>query len=122
MEPPRTVLEEVFPLHFDGFACGGDVVYATGAESNAVAISTGSRTGQAARQLLGVGVRFTKRKSGEWIQPRNRGFLFKCCDCGLIHRMDFRIATGTRNGKRIQRVQFRCYRGTPKTAGKRKVM
>jgi hypothetical protein len=28
---------------------------------------------------------------GEWIRPRMRDFREQCCDCGLIHRLDFRI-------------------------------
>lgn len=37
-----------------------------------------------------------------WVQPVKRGYLMSCCDCGLVHRMDFRIAKG--------RVQFRAQR------------
>ena len=39
---------------------------------------------------------------GWWIQPVRRGFMFKCCDCGLKHRMDFRVHKG--------RAQFRAWR------------
>jgi hypothetical protein len=28
---------------------------------------------------------------GEWTRPRMRNFREQCCDCGLIHRLDFRI-------------------------------
>jgi hypothetical protein len=28
---------------------------------------------------------------GEWIRPRMRNFREQCCDCGLIHRLNFRI-------------------------------
>jgi hypothetical protein len=28
---------------------------------------------------------------GEWIRPRMRDFREQCCDCGLIHRLDFSI-------------------------------
>lgn len=37
-----------------------------------------------------------------WVQPVKRGYLMSCCDCGLVHRMDFRIHEG--------RVQFRVQR------------
>jgi hypothetical protein len=47
-------------------------------------------------------------KSGEWIQPVRRGYRMACCDCGLVHEMDFRIAGG--------RVQFRAARATRSTA------
>ncbi len=26
-----------------------------------------------------------------WIVPKARGFRVACCDCGLVHEMDFRI-------------------------------
>lgn len=46
-------------------------------------------------------------KDGEWIQPTARRHLMACCDCGLIHKMDFRIRKG--------RVQFRAYRAKKAT-------
>lgn len=39
---------------------------------------------------------------GEWQQPKEKGYLMQCCDCGLVHRMDFRIYRG--------RIQFRAFR------------
>lgn len=49
---------------------------------------------------------FKQVASGEWVQPIRKGYLFKCCDCSLIHSMDFRIA---KNG-RGQFIQFRAMR------------
>lgn len=46
-------------------------------------------------------------KEGEWVQPVRKGYLFRCCDCDLVHRMDFRIYKG--------RVQFRVYRDNEAT-------
>ena len=46
--------------------------------------------------------RFRSVKAGEWVQPVCRGYLMKCCDCGLVHKMDFRIHRG--------RVQLRAWR------------
>lgn len=40
----------------------------------------------------------------EWVQPVVRGYKMQCCDCGLIHVLDFRIGDG-------QRIQFRAKRG-----------
>lgn len=31
---------------------------------------------------------------GEWMRVRKRNFKEQCCDCGLIHRLDFRIVDG----------------------------
>jgi hypothetical protein len=39
---------------------------------------------------------------GEWIQPITEGYRMSCCDCGLVHLVDFRIHEG--------RVQLRAYR------------
>lgn len=37
-----------------------------------------------------------------WVQPVRRGYVLVCCDCGLAHKMDFRVAEG--------RVQFKAKR------------
>ena len=37
-----------------------------------------------------------------WVQPISRGYLMECCDCNLVHRLDFRVIAG--------RVQFRAQR------------
>ena len=39
---------------------------------------------------------------GAWIQPVRRNYIMSCCDCGLRHRLDFRMYRG--------RVQFRAWR------------
>jgi uncharacterized Zn finger protein len=54
---------------------------------------------------------------GEWVQPVMRGYLMRCCDCGLVHKTDFRIAM-TKRGKPI--IQFRVRRDRPKTAATRR--
>jgi hypothetical protein len=48
----------------------------------------------------------------EWQQPIRRGYKMACCDCGLVHTMDFRIYEG--------RVQFRAMRNNRSTAQKRR--
>lgn len=67
-----------------------------------------------------VGPDFYQVKAGEWITPIKSGYLMQCCDCGLTHRMDFRVIRDNlkkKDGKRwatIQgaryRVQLRAYR------------
>jgi hypothetical protein len=37
---------------------------------------------------------------GEWIRPRMRDFREQCCDCGLIHRLDFRIVDAAKGRSR----------------------
>lgn len=49
--------------------------------------------------------------AGTWIQPIRRGYIMVCCDCGLRHRMDFRVKAG--------QAQFRAWRmkGRSQNAG-----
>jgi hypothetical protein len=46
--------------------------------------------------------KYPKIKDGELIQPVMKGYRMACCDCGLVHKIDFKIV-----GKKIQ---FRAYR------------
>jgi hypothetical protein len=57
-------------------------------------------------------VRYEKPDAGEWVQPVRRGYKMRCCDCDLVHRMDFRIVNG--------RVQFRVFRDQRATAACRR--
>lgn len=59
-----------------------------------------------------MGKRFQRPLSGEWVQPVRRGYKLGCCDCGLVHRVDFRIH---RN-----RVQFRAFRDSRSTGAMRR--
>jgi hypothetical protein len=52
----------------------------------------------------------------DWIQPLMSGYRMACCDCGLVHEMDFRIEN-TSAGE--ARVQFRASRHSRATAAKR---
>lgn len=54
---------------------------------------------------------YAKPKAGEWVQPVMDGYLMKCCDCELVHRMNFRVVRGP--GK--YQVQFQVWRHSPKT-------
>ncbi len=51
---------------------------------------------------------YEKPEAGEWVQPIRKGYKLACCDCGLVHRMDFRIYR--------RRAQFRAFRDTRATA------
>ncbi len=56
----------------------------------------------------------------EWTQPIMRGYLMQCCDCGLVHELQFRVLeqTGPANdlgewpARPLQagRVEFRARR------------
>lgn len=56
--------------------------------------------------------RFPKVKDGEWVQPVERNYLMMCCDCALVHRVDFRVVDG--------RVQLRAARANGYTRAQRK--
>ncbi len=51
---------------------------------------------------------YERPKAGEWVQPVRSGYKMACCDCGLVHNMDFRIKEG--------RAQFRVFRNNRSTA------
>lgn len=51
---------------------------------------------------------FKKVSDGEWVQPIRKGYKLACCDCGLVHNINFRISRG--------RVQFQAFRNERSTA------
>lgn len=52
--------------------------------------------------------RYDQPEAGEWVQPVAKGYKLACCDCGLVHKLDFRVSK--------RRVQFRAYRDNRATA------
>ena len=61
-------------------------------------------------------MRYSKPQEGEWIQPIRSGYKFMCCDCGLVHRMDFRLVSWSSGRK----IQFRAFRDNRATAAVRR--
>lgn len=55
---------------------------------------------------------YVQATDGEWIQPSRKDFRMRCCDCKLVHIMDFRIRDG--------RVQFKPTRDVKATAASRR--
>lgn len=54
-------------------------------------------------------MKYVQVYNNEWVEPTpQRGHRIKCCDCGLVHVMDFRVVKG--------RVQFRPKRDKRATA------
>jgi len=41
-----------------------------------------------------MGTRYHQIVDGEWIRPKRRKFREMCCDCHLVHDLDFRIVDG----------------------------
>jgi hypothetical protein len=56
--------------------------------------------------------RYIRNYAGEWIQPIRRGYKAACCDCGLVHKVNFRIHAG--------RIQFQVFRDKRATEAKRR--
>lgn len=65
------------------------------------------------------------RGFSRWVQPQMNKYLMQCCDCGLVHEMQFRIAPGRvvpglTKGGQMMHVQFRARRAERYTAKARK--
>lgn len=68
----------------------------------------------------------------EWINPVKRKYKMACCDCGLVHNMDFRIVEdktpkdkkGVTRGKEYKKkdlaIVFRAQRNNRSTAQMRR--
>jgi hypothetical protein len=59
--------------------------------------------------------KYPKVQPGEWVQPIKKGYKMACCDCGLVHKFNFRIYKG-----RVQMQAFRDNRATGQIRRKRK--
>lgn len=55
-----------------------------------------------------MGKRYDDVKAGQWVQPVRKDYKMACCDCGLVHVLDFRICRG--------KIQFRAFRNNRSTA------
>lgn len=53
---------------------------------------------------------------GEWVQPVRKGYGLACCDCGLVHKIDFRLVKYAGGRK----IQFRAFRDESATKALRK--
>jgi len=56
-------------------------------------------------------MKYHQQQDGEWMEPQ-RGYRAACCDCGLVHRLQFRVVKG--------KVQFRAWRDNRATAQMRR--
>lgn len=41
----------------------------------------------------------TPRSWSEWLMPKMKGYLLKCCDCGLTHELQFRVVVLSKHKK-----------------------
>lgn len=51
---------------------------------------------------------YEEPEEGKWVQPVEQGYKLACCDCGLVHDVDFRVYEG--------RAQLRMARNNRSTA------
>jgi hypothetical protein len=57
--------------------------------------------------------KYSEPKSGQWVEPIRRKYKLACCDCGLVHALNFRLIKNDHGrGKRIQFKAYRDYRAT----------
>ncbi len=50
--------------------------------------------------------------AGEWVRVPKKNYREQCCDCGLVHRINFRIKDG--------HIEIQAFRDGPATGGARK--
>ena len=51
-------------------------------------------------------MKYKKVHDGEWVQPVRKGYRMKCCDCGLVHVLNFRLLKWGKGTK----IQFQAFR------------
>ena len=61
-------------------------------------------------------MRYPQVYDNEWVTPKMQGYRMSCCDCGLVHELDFKVKRWGRGFK----VVFRARRNARATAGIRR--
>lgn len=68
-----------------------------------------------------AGRKYPKVFEGEWIAPRKTAFRIGCCDCGLVHRLNFKVFS-TKTKKIIPgKILLQAFVDSRATAGKRQI-
>lgn len=60
-------------------------------------------------------VRYKTAMNGEWITPVRKGYKLGCCDCGLVHVINFKLV-----GKKNKKIMFQAFRDNRSTAAMRR--
>lgn len=63
-----------------------------------------------------MGRKYPRPKAGEWVRPVRRGYKMACCDCGLVHVLNFKLIPWGR-GKKILLQAFRDNKATGSMRG-----
>lgn len=62
--------------------------------------------GRGARPLpydfFGVLMKYEQIYDGQWIMPKRKYFYEQCCDCGLVHKVEFKVVK--------RKILFRAWR------------
>lgn len=61
-------------------------------------------------------MKYPEPKEGSWVRPVKVGYKFACCECGLVHRIDFKHVKWGRGRK----VMIRVWRDNRATAAMRR--
>ena len=64
-------------------------------------------------------MRYDCPEADEWVQPIPVGYRLACCDCSLVHEIDFRVISDETDPE-LQHVQFRVRRNNRATAAMRR--
>jgi hypothetical protein len=57
-------------------------------------------------------MKYDQVKDGDWVRPKRKGYKMMCCDCGLIHKINFRTTRGY--------IEFQATRDRGATASARR--
>lgn len=60
--------------------------------------------------------KYVQQYDGDWVKPVMCGYRMACCDCGLVHRINFKVIRWGRGYK----VMFQAFRHNRATAAKRR--
>lgn len=52
-------------------------------------------------------MRYKNVQENEWVKPVMKNYLMKCCDCGLVHELDFKVIKHARGHKVLFRARRR---------------
>jgi hypothetical protein len=73
---------------------------------------------RAIRKALQNRKKYPSVSAGEWVVPRRKYYRLGCCDCGLVHKMEFKLVDSWHGpGKKIL---MRAWRDEPATTFLRK--
>lgn len=61
-------------------------------------------------------MKYKTHKDGEWVRPKRKGYKMMCCDCGLVHIVDFSLEKHGKN--RV--IMFRAKRDNRATGQSRR--